>query len=258
MAESTIFCDFDGPIVDVSERYYATYRNALARVSATTHNDSGESRLRYLSKSQFWTFKQNRIPDRQIAHWSGLEGEVIDHFLAEVNRIVNHQSLLHLDRLQPMVREGLHVLHQCGVRVVLVTLRSPHQVIHFLQQHQLEGAIADLFGIDSAEVAYRNPANHKIERLRTAISAQHRHGYNLNDTWMIGDTEADIMAGQTLNIETVAVTCGIRSSSYLQTFQPTYLIPDLWSAAQRLQQRMTLGQKSYKSGAWRSHHRFRG
>ena len=59
---------------------------------------------------------------------------------------------------------------------------------------------------------------------------------------MIGDTEADIMAGQTLGVETIAVTCGIRSGNYLQSFRPTALIPDLWTAAQRLQQRVTLRQ----------------
>lgn len=247
MAESTIFCDFDGPIVDVSERYYATYCSALTQVKDSC-NGVQASRLRYLSKSRFWTFKQNRLPDHQIAHWSGLEGPNIDHFLAEVSRIVNHQSLLHYDRLQPRARDGLDILRQCSIRVVLVTLRSPDQVIEFLRRHQLEWAIADLFGMDSAEVAYRNQANHKIERLQAAMAVQHRHGYNLRDAWMIGDTEADIMAGQTLNMDTVAVTCGIRSRSYLQTFQPTQLIPDLWSAAQRLQQRITLGHTATAPG----------
>ena len=60
---------------------------------------------------------------------------------------------------------------------------------------------------------------------------------------MIGDTEADIMAGQALGVDTVAVTCGIRSHSYLKAFQPTHLISDLWTAAQRVQQHTTLGQR---------------
>jgi len=240
MAPSTIFCDFDGPIVDVSERYYATYRQALTQVGAAATNPGTD--LRWLSKSQFWTFKQNRIPDRQIAHWSGLEGVAIDQFLAAVSRIVNHNSLLHYDRLQPKAWEGLSILGQCGIRVVLVTLRPPQQVIEFLQRHDLEWAIADLFGMDLIESAYKNQANHKIERLQAAIAGQQRHGYNLSHTWMIGDTEADIMAGQTLGVETIAVTCGIRSGNYLQSFRPTALIPDLWTAAQRLQQRVTLRQ----------------
>jgi phosphoglycolate phosphatase len=51
------------------------------------------------------------------------------------------------------------------------------------------------------------------------------------------------MAGQTHGIPTVAVTCGIRSSSYLQSFRPTHLVANLWTACQMLQQRTTLRQQ---------------
>lgn len=240
MTQSTIFCDFDGPIVDVSERYYATYRQGLERVQRAAQASGSSLGLRYLSKSQFWTFKQNRVPDRQIAHWSGLEGNRIDHFLDQVNRIVNHASLLDHDRLQPRAYEGLTMLQQGGVRIVLVTLRPPDQVMQFLAKHRLDWAISDLHGTANRQAAYANQANHKIERLQAAIAAQQRQGHSLRHAWMIGDTEADIMAGQTLGLETIALTCGIRSGSYLQTFRPTQILPDLWTAAQRLQQQATL------------------
>ena len=243
MSQATIFCDFDGPIVDVSERYYATYRQGLDQVGAIAQAQGKPMTIRYLSKAQFWTFKQNRVPDRQIAHWSGLNGPQIDDFLAQVSRIVNHASLLDHDRIQPRAREGLDILRQCGIWVVLVTLRPPDQVMAFLDQHDLAWAISDLYGMPQADAAYTNQANHKVERLQMAVATQQRHGYDLRHPWMIGDTEADIMAGQALGLETVAVTCGIRSSNYLQGFRPTYLWPDLWTACQRLQQQVTLRQR---------------
>jgi phosphoglycolate phosphatase len=244
MSAITIFCDFDGPIADVSDRYYATYCQGLAWIQAQAQLQGDPVAIRYLPKSQFWTFKQNRVPDRQIAHWSGLEGPYIDTFLVQVNRIVNHATLLDHDQVQPQARTGLDLLHQCGVRVVLVTLRPPHQVMAFLAQHDLGWAISDLYGMPQVEAAYQNQANHKIERLRAAIATQQRQGYDLSQSWMIGDTEADIMAGQALGLDTVAVTCGIRSSSYLQGFRPTHMLPDLWTACQKLQQRVTLRQRS--------------
>ncbi|HIK45599.1 MAG TPA: HAD family hydrolase, partial [Leptolyngbyaceae cyanobacterium M65_K2018_010] len=206
MTQSTIFCDFDGPIVDVSERYYATYRQGLELLQAKDPDAESGEKSRPLSKAQFWTFKQNRIPDRQIAHWSGLEAGQIDDFLDLVGHLVNHPSLLDHDRLQPQAYAGLDMLHQCGVRVVLVTLRPPAQVRQFLAQHDLDWAISDLYGMPTAQAAYQNQANHKIERLRTAIAAQREQGYSLSQAWMIGDTEADIMAGQALGLDTVAVT----------------------------------------------------
>lgn len=243
MSAITVFCDFDGPIADVSERYYATYRQGLEWVQTQAQLQGDEITIRYLSKSQFWTFKQNRLPDRQIAHWSGLEGIHIDAFLAQVSRIVNDAALLDHDRVQPRARAGLELLQQCGVRVVLVTLRPPDQVVQFLDHHDLHWAISDLYGMPRVDAAYTNQASHKVERLDAAIATQQRQGYDLRQAWMIGDTEADIMAGQTLGIDTVAVTCGIRSGSYLQGFRPTHLLPDLWTACQRLQQRVTLSQR---------------
>jgi len=243
MSAITVFCDFDGPIADVSERYYATYCQGLDWAKTAAQAQGNDLAVRYLSKAQFWTFKQNRVPDRQIAHWSGLEGQQIDGFLNQVSRIVNHGSLLDYDQVQPQAREGLDILRQCGVRVVLVTLRPPNQVLRFLDQHDLCWAITDLYGMPEAEAAYKNQASHKIDRLQTAIAAQQRQGHDLSQSWMIGDTEADIMAGQTLGIDTVAVTCGIRSSSYLQGFRPTHLMANLWTACQNLQQQTTLGRR---------------
>ncbi|HSM80934.1 MAG TPA: HAD hydrolase-like protein [Nodosilinea sp.] len=240
----TIFCDFDGPIADVSERYYATYCQGLDWVKTMAQAQGKSLGVRYLSKAQFWTFKQNRVPDRQIAHWSGLEGAVIDEFLAWVSHRVNHPALLEYDQVQPQAREGLDLLRQCGVRVVLVTLRPPDQVMQFLDQHDLCWAISDLYGMPRADAAYKNQANHKVERLEAAIATQQRQGYDLSQAWMVGDTEADIMAGQAHGIDTVAVTCGIRSGSYLQGFRPTHLLPDLWAACQKIQQRSTLGRRA--------------
>ncbi len=243
MTRSTLFCDFDGPIADVSERYYLTYCRGLEHMQAMAVAAGNEIAIRSLSKAQFWTFKQNRVPDRQIAHWSGLEGTQIDEFLDLVSTLVNHPSLLAYDQVQGNAYEALSILQQCDVRVVLVTLRPPDQVIQFLAQHGLEGLISDLYGMPTATAAYQNQAQHKIERLRVAMAAQQRQGYSLQNTWMIGDTEADIMAGQALGIDTVALTCGIRSHSYLQSFRPTHLMPNLWTAAQCFQQQVTLGRR---------------
>jgi phosphoglycolate phosphatase-like HAD superfamily hydrolase len=51
---------------------------------------------------------------------------------------------------------------------------------------------------------------------------------------MIGDTEADMSAGQALGLPTIALTCGIRSSIYLKGFSPTYLQRDLYAAVEAL------------------------
>lgn len=225
-----LFCDFDGPIADVSERYYATYRICLERMRTET----GSEQINCLSLPQFWTFKQNRILDRQIALWSGLAGPEIDRFLAYVTESVNHADLLAYDRLQPQAGDALVQLKQMGVRIVLVTLRSHCQVHQFLHDHGLEDVVAQVYGYSHIHAAYANRTEHKIELLKAAIEQQKQWGYETENSYMIGDTEADVLAGQSVNLPTIALTCGIRSRSYLRSFQPTHIKSDLWMAVQRL------------------------
>jgi len=243
MTQRLLFCDFDGPIVNVAPRYYATYHLCLRRLQQGYRRRGDPLDCRCLSPAQFWTFKQNRVPDRQIAHWSGLSGATIDEFLQLVQREVNGAALLHHDQVQPWVQEAFGLLQQMGIRVVVVTLRPPHQVRQFLRHHHLEGHIADLFGMGQAAAAYANQADHKVERLASAIEAQRRLGYDPAGAWMVGDTEADILAGQAAGLETVALTCGIRSASYLQRFRPTRTLNNLWAVAQTLQQHLVVASR---------------
>lgn len=76
----TVFCDFDGPIVDVSNRYYKTYQIALADTQATYQAQGFILPIHLLTKQQFWKMKQDRVPDIEIAMRSGLQEEQIDFF----------------------------------------------------------------------------------------------------------------------------------------------------------------------------------
>lgn len=220
-----LFCDFDGPIADVSERYYATYCRCLEQMQR-----AASVQVRCLSQPQFWTFKQNRVPDRQIALWSGLNGSDIDQFLSLVASCVNATDLLAYDQPQPQAPETLARLNQLGFRIIIVTLRSPTQVNQFLHDHALTDTVSEVYGCGHIEAAYANRSEHKIALLRRAIAQQKLQGYDPRGCFMVGDTEADILAGQAANLPTIALSCGIRSRRYLRTFRPTHLQPCLAAA----------------------------
>ncbi|MEB3162004.1 MAG: HAD hydrolase-like protein [Prochlorothrix sp.] len=221
----TLFCDFDGPIVDVSDRYYATYRLGLSQTRSHYRNLRRPIAIRAMSKTQFWQMKQERVPDPEIALRSGLQGESLEYFLEQVRYHVNLPGLLQKDRPQPGVMWALSLLREQGFRLVLVTLRCKSQVQDFLAQYHLEDVFEGIYGSDDADAAYLNYADAKTQLLRQAI-AEHSliHGAeNAAVTlpgWMIGDTEADVIAAQTLGIPAIALTCGIRSQSYLAKLQP--------------------------------------
>ena len=237
----TLFCDFDGPIVDVSDRYYHTYQLGLAKTQATYRKShlflqpAAELLLCPLTKVQFWQMKQERTPDREIAMRSGLQGEQIDCFLSNVTQLVNQPELLQQDQLQPGVKWALALLQAQGAQLVLVTLRCQTQATQILRQHGLKPLFSQIWGSKDDGVAYGNLADHKTELLRQAIAAQSETGCSTSRTaWMIGDTEADVLAGQAMNVPTIALTCGIRSKTYLQKLEPTRIHTDLLSAAHYL------------------------
>ncbi|HEY9619661.1 MAG TPA: HAD hydrolase-like protein [Crinalium sp.] len=230
----TIFCDFDGPIIDVSERYYQTYQLALADVKAAYQEQGIQLPICLLSKEQFWQMKQERVPDLEIALRSGLRQEQMDLFMQRVLQIVNQPALLSQDRLQPGVRWSLALLRAQGANLVLVTLRCQQQAAQLLQSYGLLHLFSAIRGLQDTESAYTNSSDQKTQLLARVLQEAAWHNLHHETAWMIGDTEADVLAGQAAGLRTIALTCGIRSKSYLQQFQPTRVHSDLLSATHHL------------------------
>lgn len=230
----TLFCDFDGPIVDVSDRYYHTYQIGLAEIQGFYRQQGICLPIHCLDKEQFWQMKQERTPDPEIALRSGLQGGQINQFLDRVKEIVNRPDLLHQDQIQPGVKWALALLASQGVRLVLVTLRQQSQARQMLRSYGVDGLFSSVWGAEDDHAAYLNQSDHKTQLLQQAMAYSHRDG--MTQSWMVGDTEADIVAGQAMGIPTIALTCGIRSNAYLQKFGPSRIHTDLLSAAHYLTQ----------------------
>lgn len=231
----TVFCDLDGPIVDVSDRYYSTYRLALAEIQQH-HSSSGAGSIAPLSKATFWQMKQERIPDIEIAIQSGIPVEAIDPFLAQVSNIVNHPDLLNQDIIQPGVGWALQLLHNQQVEIVLVTLRAQAQAEEILKSAQLHHLFSGVYGTHGTiDAAYLNWIEIKTQLLQAAADIHWPPAIrSYRPAWMIGDTEADVWAGRNLDIPSIALTCGIRSHKYLQKQSPTIILADLVSATNYL------------------------
>ncbi len=229
----TVFCDLDGPLVDVSKRYYKTYQLAIAETQAHYQNSERQPlNLTPLSASQFWQMKQERIPDVDIAFCSGFRHEQIDCFLAHVQDIVNQPILLQEDQIQPQVGASLLRLLEHGATISVVTLRHQAQAIQVLQENGLAPFFTEIRGTQDRLAAYRNYTEQKQELLVDLV--QQAQQQSDRPCWMVGDTEADILAGKALGLPTLALTCGMRSQAFLQQLEPTAILPDLAQATQYL------------------------
>lgn len=222
----TVFCDFDGPLVDVSDRYYNTYQIALNKTREYYQTQSRCLHLKPLSKEQFWQLKQERVCDQQIALRSGLEIQHIPYFVEQVRTIVNESFLLKKDKFHQGVSWALALLHSRSVRLVLVTLRCQQQVTQILNNYGLLRLFSGVYGTSDETTAYGNNVACKTALLEQAVREQ-----DDKKCCMVGDTEADILAAKALGIPAIALTCGVRSYNYLQQFDPDYIYSDLLTTA---------------------------
>lgn len=228
---TTVLCDFDGPLVDVSERYYRTYQLSLVDTQAIYEAEGVTLPVQQLTKEQFWQMKQERVADAEIALRSGLRSQQIEKFLTNVHQRVNQQALLHQDQLQPGVRWALTLLHACGINLAVVTLRCQAQAQQILRDQGLDHLFTVIRGAPDELAAYPNYIEGKKQLLAEMLA---ECTYSPSRTWLVGDTEADVLAGQAMGISTIAVTCGIRNANYLKQLQPTRLHCNLLSAAHYL------------------------
>jgi phosphoglycolate phosphatase-like HAD superfamily hydrolase len=216
-----IITDFDGVIVDLADRYYHIYLLRLDRVRLP-----GQS-VRVLTKDEFWALKRQQVQDLQFAIESGLTIAQADTFVGLRDRNAPQLEYLHLDRIIPSAIPALAQIQSNGIELVLMTMRRtcelkvafdrfnlgrffPHPYCYCLSDtHQKLGDIQD-----------------KTNLMTIALTDL---GTDEN-TWMVGDTEADILAAQAHQIEVIGVRSGIRDRNSLEQYRPNAIVPNLAAA----------------------------
>ena len=202
-----IFCDLDGPILDVSEKYYKVYSDILIQNGFTV-----------LSKSEYWHAKRNKIPNREILKRSRAE-PFSERYLFEWKLFIESDPYLMYDKLQKGAVQVLETLTKSN-DLVLVTLRTlPEQLHKQLKYLDIKKYFITILS-SSAESSPRWEIKY---RLISSFLAKQR----VLDGILIGDTETDIVAGKNLGIKTIAVLNGIRSYRLLKEAEPSYIVNSL-------------------------------
>ncbi len=214
-----LFTDFDGPIMDVSERYYRVYRVCLERVRHPNREVSP------LTKEQFWELKRAQVPERDIAIKSGLIAPGESEAFAQLRRdIVHTEPYFQYDRLQANAIATLERAQAAGLELVVVTMRRVRELYPVLQACNLERffppdrryCLAD----DYTKTGDTNDKPLLMERAIAELPPAEQQ-------WMVGDTEADILAGKRVGVPTIGVLCGIRNETQLQLHNPHRIVEDL-------------------------------
>lgn len=216
-----IITDFDGPIMDVSERYYRVYEFCLEK---TRHP---EQVVRLLSLSEFWQMKRDCIPETEIGKISGLDENQAQAFSKLRKQTVHTQPYFEYDTPAVGAVDTLTKIQKLGIDVAVMTMRRVRELDFALTKCDLGKFFPEnrRYCLSNDYIKTRDIEDKPL-LMKRAISQLPP----AVDTWMVGDTEADIAAAQKHGIKVIAVECGIRSKAQLELYQPDLIVRDFSAA----------------------------
>lgn len=213
-----LITDFDGPIIDVSERYYRVYQFCLEETKRPNQA------VQELSKAEFWRLKRSRIPEKQIALNSGLDEAQAQEFAQLRRKTVHTQPYFEYDALAPGAVEALLKIQQAGIDLAVMTMRRVWELDFAFKKYDLARFFPEnrCYCLSNDYVKTRDIDDKPLLMARALEELP-----PVADTWMVGDTEADIAAAKKHGVKVMAVESGIRDRAQLELYQPDLIVKDL-------------------------------
>ncbi|MBV6622968.1 MAG: HAD family hydrolase [Rivularia sp. (in: Bacteria)] len=216
-----IITDFDGPISDVSERYYQVYLLCLEK------NRHPNQQIRTLSKQEFWELKRSRIREKQIGIMCGLDETQAENFARLRKQTVHTQPYFELDTLAKGAIEALSKAQQAGIDLAVMTMRRVRELEYALEKFNLYDYFPEnrRYCLSNDYVKTRDIDDKPLLMQRALKELP-----PVENTWMVGDTEADIAAAKKYGVKSIAVECGIRDRAQLEVYSPDMFMKNLIEA----------------------------
>jgi len=200
--KQTIFFDFDGTLIDTSERHYRVHKDVLKFLGA----------METLSKEEFWFQKRRGIKTVKLLP-KDFSIELTQKFMSKWLEKIEDKSYLKYDTLLPETLDVLKILKK-KYNLVLVTLRNNKKnLVWELDKFGLANYFKEILVSSPLKLKNKDP-----------LIIDYIEKSSKNNFIIVGDTEADILAGKELELSTVAVTYGIRSKEFLMKLKPDFLL----------------------------------
>lgn len=198
------FFDLDGPILDVSEKYYQAYTHSLRGLSSTV-----------LSKNDYWTLKRLRVSDYDILSKTSSE-HLLNEYQTKRNQLIETKEMLRYDYVWPELQKIYEALFN-EVPTVLITLRTKSEMVKWqLKKLNIDSWFFSILSHPSTGISH--------ERWKIKVDAINEtnilKNIDVEDCVFVGDTETDIMAGKQLGMKTIGVSFGIRDEKLLLQLKP--------------------------------------
>lgn len=196
-----VFCDLDGTLIDVAPRHYKVYKEAVMKYGGVA-----------LDKTVYWEAKRRKAKWEELLPMSHLPVEIKEDFLKHFINTIESTEYLAIDQLFPGAHETLLSLKRQHDLYLVSLRRNESNLLWELDNLGLRTIFSRILSGHSETDGY----DKKIELIST-VKGDARGV-------IIGDTEADIVTGKQLGLQTIAVTSGIRDEHYLEALSPDYLL----------------------------------
>ncbi len=225
-----LITDFDGPIMDVSDRYYRVYQKCLAETQRL-----GQP-VRELPKAEFWDMKRARVPETEIAILSGLDAAQASDFAQKRRHTVHTLPYMIYDQPVPSAVETLEKVQRAGVDLAVMTMRRVRELDEAFNRCNLGQFFPEnrRYCLPNDYVKTGDVKDKPLLMARALAELP-----PACDLWMVGDTEADIIAAKTHGVKIIGVLCGIRDRTQLEMHQPDLIANNLSEAVE-----IILGRKN--------------
>ncbi len=207
---TNLYLDLDGTLLDVSERYYLIYRDIMTTLGQPV-----------LNKAHYWECKRSKLPESQIVGLTTADSSISSYYPEIRKSLLEDPQYLRFDR---PVLPNLHLVladlakQHC---LYLVTLRNNRTA---LNEQMKDMNLHHYFrAILSPPRASRLGASSWM--LKSWLIRD--IGWVRQRGTIVGDTEADILAGKELCFRAYAVLSGLRKKDFLAGLSPDALIHDV-------------------------------
>jgi phosphoglycolate phosphatase-like HAD superfamily hydrolase len=228
-----IFTDFDGPIADLSDRYYHVYRLCLAQTTPVE-----DRQIRILTKAEYWNLKRAKVSEIDVAIKSGLSPAQAQLFKQIRDRFAHHWDYIEqFDRIVPGAIDALVQIQRLDIELYTMTLRRETELDITCRQFQLDRffPLSHRYCIQDGDLRTAD-IELKTELMARAITELK----SCSQSWMIGDTETDILAARAHGIKSIAVLSGIRDRDRLLKYQPDFIVPNLTAAVELIRVNLSI------------------
>jgi len=215
-----LITDFDGPIMDVSERYYRVYQYCLNAIQ-----QPGQV-LQPLSKAEFWRLKRSQVPEAEIGLRSGLEANQAKAFARLRKETVHTLPYLRFDTPIPGAVETLERAQKMGFDLTVMTMRRVKELDEAFERCNL----GRFFKPDRRYCLSNTYVKTADTKDKPLLMKRALAELPTVPTWMVGDTEADIIAAKTYGIPVIGVLSGIRDRHRLLQHEPDWIANNLAEA----------------------------